>query len=70
MNDSLLRAQVTIHAMKLMVEALEEIGEQLPQNPKLYALLSEAPLEQLRRLCNELNDYLLDLKQVPAVSVS
>ena len=70
MNDSLLRAQVTIGAMKLMVEALEDVGQQLPHNPKLFSLLAESPLEELRRMSNELNDHIAELKQVPAVSAS
>jgi hypothetical protein len=70
MNDSLLRAQVTIGAMKLMVEALEDVGQQLPRNPTLYSLLAEAPLEELRRMGIELKDHLAVLKQVSAVTVS
>jgi hypothetical protein len=70
MKDSLLRARVTIGAMKLMVEALDDVGQQLPRDPKLYSLLSEGPLEELRRMRIELNDHLTTLQQVPAVSAS
>jgi hypothetical protein len=70
MNDCLLRAQVTIGAMKLMVEALEDVGQQLPRNPTLFSLLAESPLEDLRRMRIELEDHLAALKQVPAVTAS
>ena len=70
MNDSLLRAQATIGAMKLMVDALEDVGLQLPDNPKLFSLLAESPLEDLRRMGNELSDHLAELKQVPTIAAS
>jgi hypothetical protein len=70
MNDTLVRAQVTIRAMKLMVEALEDVGQQMPQNPSLYAILSESPIDLLGQMCAELNDHLTELKQVTAVTAS
>jgi hypothetical protein len=70
MRDTIIRTQVTIRAMKLMVEALEDVGQHLPQNPKLFSLLAESPLEDLRRMDNELSDHLAELRQVPAASVS
>ena len=70
MNENIHRAQVTIRAMKLMIEALEDIGQQLPKDPKLYALLAESPLEDLRRMRDELNQYLEQLKHVAAASAS
>jgi hypothetical protein len=70
MNDTLVRAQVTIRAMKLMVEALEGIGQQMPEDPSLYAILSASPLDLLGRMCAELNDHLTELKQVTAVTAS
>ena len=55
MNDSVHRAQVTFGAMKLMVNSLEDVVRQLPKNPGVYAALAESPLEDLRRLRNELD---------------
>lgn len=62
MKDNIHRAQVTINAMKLMINALEDVGQRLPANPKLYAFLSESPIEELRRLSNELDVLLEPLK--------
>jgi hypothetical protein len=56
--------------MKLMVEALEDIGARMPQNPSLYAILSESSLDLLGQMCGELNDHLTELKQVTAVTAS
>jgi hypothetical protein len=70
MNENIHRAQVTIGAMKLMIEALEDVGQQLPKNPKLYALLAESPIEELRRLRDELDQLLEPLKHIPAASAS
>jgi hypothetical protein len=56
--------------MKLMVEALEDLGQQLPKNPKLYALLAESPLEDLRRMRDELDELLEPLKHTPATSAT
>jgi hypothetical protein len=66
MNDNIQRAQVTINAMKLMIDALEDVGQRLPTNPKLYAFLSESPIEELRRMSNELDVLLEPLKHVNA----
>lgn len=68
MNENIHRVQSTIRAMKLMIEALGDLGQQLPKNPKLYALLAESPLEDLRRMRDELDQLLESLKQVPAAS--
>ena len=70
MNEIITRAQATIRAMKLMSEALEDIGERLPEDPRLYALLAESPLEDLRRMRDELDQHLEQLKHVPAASAS
>ena len=70
MNDSQCRIQATIGAMKLMINALEETGQKLHVNPRLYAHLAESPIEELRRLNNELDQLLDPLKAVPEVSVS
>ena len=68
MNDSIHRAQATIGAMKLMVNALEDLGQNLPKNPKLYAILAESPLEDLRRMRDELDQHLEHVKQASVVS--
>ena len=68
MNENIHRAQVTIRAMKSMITALEDVGQQLPKNPKLFAFLAESPLEELRRMHDELDQLLEPLKHIPAAS--
>jgi hypothetical protein len=70
LNDNVRRAQVTIDAMKLMINALEDVSQRLPSNPKLYALLAESPIEELRRLNNELDQLLEPFRQASTVSSS
>jgi hypothetical protein len=70
MNDSIHRAQVTIRAMKLMIEALEDVGQHLPKNPKLYAYLAESPMEDLTRMLGELDQLLEPLKHSSEASAT
>lgn len=70
MNENIHRAQVTTRAMKSMMAALEDVVQQLPKNPKLFAFLSEAPLEELRRMANELDQLLEPLKHTAAPSAT
>jgi hypothetical protein len=56
--------------MKSMMAALEDVVQQLPKNPKLFALLSESPIEEMRRMCDELDQLLEPLKQTPAKSTT
>ena len=70
MNQSIQRAQVTSKHLKSFAEALEDLCQRLPENPKLNALLAEAPLDQIVRLCEELDQHLEQLKQVPTASAS
>jgi hypothetical protein len=69
MNENIHRAQVTINAMKMLIRALDDVGQHLTVNPKLYAYLSESPIEDLRRMCNELDELLDPLKHdAPALA--
>ena len=70
MNENIHRAQVTTHAMKSMIAALEDVVQQLPDNPKLFAFLAESPLEELRRMRDELDQLLEPLKHTPATSAT
>lgn len=70
MNDNILKSQVTIQQMKLLIAALDDLGQRLPKNPKLYAFMAEAPIDDLTRMLNELDQYLEQLKHVPAASAS
>jgi hypothetical protein len=66
MSDILVRANATVQAMKLMINALEDVVQHLPTDPKLYALLAESPLEDLRRMRDELDELLEPLKHLSA----
>lgn len=70
MNENIVRIQATIQAINSMARALEDIGQRLPQDPKLYAILAESPLEDLRRMQNELEQYLAEIRQVSMASAS
>lgn len=71
MSDNGMKIQVTIQRIRGMAEALESLSdEMLEKNPKLFALLAESPLEDLRRLRDELDQYIIKLQQVTAVPAS
>jgi hypothetical protein len=70
MNQSILQAQVTSKHLRSFAEALEDLCQRLPENPRLNAVIAEAPLDQIIRFCQELDQHLEQLKQVPTVSAS
>lgn len=71
MNENMVRIQVTIQQIKRIAEALEGLSDELlVKNPKLFALLAEAPLEDLDRMRTEVEQLLTELKQVAAASAS
>jgi len=52
------RLQVTMQQMEHLLRALEDLRETvLPQDPKLFALLAEAPLDDLARLRQEVHEF-------------
>jgi hypothetical protein len=70
MSDNINRIQVTVRQMKRLLNGLEELCENLPKNPKLYALMSEAPLDHIVRMCKELDDDLEPLKHISPSAAS
>lgn len=49
------RLAQTIEMLELMNQALRHLRiEVLPKNPKMFALLAEGPLEEMRRLQTEI----------------
>ena len=59
-------------------QALEQMGRMqrildsyrtdiLPKNPRNFAVLAEGPLDEIRRLQEQISEYLLRLEQAPAV---
>jgi hypothetical protein len=70
MNEEIRNAQVTIQQMKRLMTALDDLGERLPNNPQLYAFMSEALIDDLARMLRELDQCLEPLKHVANASVS
>jgi len=71
MNDNMLRIQVTIQQINRMAAALESLSdEMLQKNPKLFAVMAEAPLDDLDRMLTEVEQRLVEVKQVAATSAS
>jgi len=57
------RLQVTMEQMERLIRALEDLKETiLPKDPKLFALMAEAPLEDLGRLREEVHGFVHELK--------
>jgi hypothetical protein len=57
--------RVTLQQMQRLLWALADLKEQvLPQDPKLFATMAEAPLEDLDRLRQEVESFLDQLKPV------
>ena len=51
--------RVTLQQMRRLLWALADLKEQvLPQDPKLFATMAEAPLEDLDRLRQEVESFL------------
>ena len=56
-----------IEQMGLMQRILESYrNEMLTKNPRNFALLAEGPLEQLRQLQKQIDDYLQNLQSAEA----
>jgi hypothetical protein len=48
--------------MERLIAALDDLKENvLPQNPRLFATMAEAPLEDLSRLRQEIHGYVDEL---------
>jgi hypothetical protein len=57
--------RVTMQQMQRLLWALADLKEQmLSQDPKLFATMAEAPLEDLDRLRQEVESFLDQLKPV------
>ena len=57
------RLRITMLQMDKLIRALEDLKQTvLPNNPKLFAMMSEAPLDDLNRLRLELSGYVEQLK--------
>lgn len=57
------RLTVTMQQMERLIRALDDLKVNvLPKNPQLFTAMSEAPLEDLDRLREELSGYVRELK--------
>jgi hypothetical protein len=68
MNDNVRNAQVTIQQMKRLMTVLDDLGQKLPNNPKVYAFMTEAPIDDLTRMLRELDESVEPLKHVASGS--
>jgi len=56
------RLRVTMELMERLIRALDDLRENvLPKDPQLFAVMAEAPLEDLNRLRQELHGNVHDL---------
>lgn len=56
------RLRVTMQQMERLIAALNDLQESvLPENPQLFAVMAEAPLDDLSRLRAELQSYVHEL---------
>jgi hypothetical protein len=70
MNENMVKIRVTVQRLKGMAEALESLSDDMEKNPKLFAALAESPLEDMRRLRDELDHYIAEIKQVAVTAAS
>lgn len=55
------RVLVTMSQMERVIRALEDLKiKVLPENPQLFAIMAEAPLDDLSRLRFELHEFVAD----------
>lgn len=57
--------RLTLQQMKRLLRALDDLKDTvLPKDPQLFAVMAEAPLEDLDRLRQEVEDFLDQLQPV------
>ena len=57
------RLRVTMEQMERLIRALDDLKDTiLIKDPRLFATMAEAPLEDLDRLRKEVNGYIRELK--------
>ena len=63
------RLAQTIEMLELMNDALRHLRmEVLPKNSRLFALMAEGPLEEMRRLQAEIEQLTTELASVPTTA--
>ena len=62
MIKDVVRLQITMQQRERLIAALDDLKENvLPKDPQLFAVLAEAPLEDLQRLRREVNGFVQEL---------
>ncbi|MCC7474194.1 MAG: hypothetical protein IT425_02255 [Pirellulales bacterium] len=58
MNTEMKQVLITMTQIEHVIQALEDLKVRvLPLNPQLFAVMAEAPLEDLARLRDELHEF-------------
>jgi len=56
-----------IEQMENLWQAINSLrAEVFPQNPRSFAVLAEGPLEQIRQLQRQIDEYVRHLEEMPA----
>jgi len=62
-QDMVDRLRITMLQMERLIKAVDDLKENvLPDNPQLFAAMSEAPLDDLGRLRKEISGFVQELK--------
>lgn len=62
MIRNLSRLSVTMEQLERILRALEDLRQNvLPKDPRLFATMAEAPLDDLQRLRSEVHEYVREL---------
>jgi hypothetical protein len=63
------RLAQTIEMLELMNDALRHLRrEVLPKNPRMFALMAEGPLEEMRRLQAEIEQLMAAMAATPTAA--
>lgn len=62
-KDDVVRLRATMQQMERLLLALEDLRENvLAKDPRLFAVMAEAPLEDLQRLRHEIGGFVEEVK--------
>jgi hypothetical protein len=62
-KNDVVRLRATMQQMERLLLALQDLRESvLPKDPKLFAAMAEAPLEDLQRLRREIGGFVEEVK--------
>jgi len=65
------RVQTTIHWIHEFAGALESLSDDLlEKNPKLFSMLADSPMEEIRRMLAEVEELFVELRQIPVATAS